>query len=185
MSADSDLEHAIALMAKHRALEDTIQRARHYGAIAKDALALFPASPMKQALEEAVEFCIARSQLIAERRRPHPPISDDARAALRAAALAARAESNKPKQVAPEPDMRASRQPGSARKAASTSAMTGCNGDRRRFEIVAVAGQTRRSIPSCRVCRIGAVVVRGLRHLPWLMAQSAQTRPWSAPPRPD
>ena len=48
-------------MAKHRALEDTIQRARHYGAIAKDALALFPASPMKEALEEAVEFCIARS----------------------------------------------------------------------------------------------------------------------------
>ena len=50
-----------ALMAKHRALEDTIQRARHYGAIAKDALALFPASPMKEALEETVEFCIARS----------------------------------------------------------------------------------------------------------------------------
>ena len=60
-STDADLEQAIALMAKHRALEDTIQRARHYGAIAKDALALFPASPMKQALEEAVEFCIARS----------------------------------------------------------------------------------------------------------------------------
>jgi len=57
----ADLEQAIGLMAKHRALEDTVQRARHYGAIAKDALALFPASPMKEALEEAVEFCIARS----------------------------------------------------------------------------------------------------------------------------
>ena len=57
----ADLEQAIALMAKHRALEDTVQRARHYGAIAKDALALFPASPMKEALEETVEFCIARS----------------------------------------------------------------------------------------------------------------------------
>jgi octaprenyl-diphosphate synthase len=57
----ADLEQAIALMAKHRALEDTIQRARHYGAIAKDALALFPASPMKAALEDTVEFCIARS----------------------------------------------------------------------------------------------------------------------------
>src|SRR4030081_2758234 len=55
----ADLEQAIALMAKHRAIEDTIQRARHYGAIAKDALALFPDSPMKSALEEAVEFCIA------------------------------------------------------------------------------------------------------------------------------
>jgi octaprenyl-diphosphate synthase len=48
-------------MMKHRALEDTIQRARHYGAIATDALALFPASPMKEALEETVEFCICRS----------------------------------------------------------------------------------------------------------------------------
>jgi octaprenyl-diphosphate synthase len=60
-ATEADLDHAIGLMAKHRALEDTIQRARHYGAIAKDALALFPASPMKEALEETVEFCIARS----------------------------------------------------------------------------------------------------------------------------
>jgi octaprenyl-diphosphate synthase len=60
-ATEADLEHAIGLMAKHRALEDTIQRARHYGAIAKDALALFPASPMKEALEETVEFCITRS----------------------------------------------------------------------------------------------------------------------------
>ncbi|MGZ5828090.1 MAG: polyprenyl synthetase family protein, partial [Xanthobacteraceae bacterium] len=60
-AAEPDLDHAIGLMTKHRALEDTISRARHYGAIAKDALALFPASAMKAALEEAVEFCIARS----------------------------------------------------------------------------------------------------------------------------
>ncbi len=60
-AADSDLEHAIGLMAKHRALEDTIGRAHHYGAIAKDALALFPDSPMKTALAETVEFCIART----------------------------------------------------------------------------------------------------------------------------
>jgi octaprenyl-diphosphate synthase len=60
-ATEADLEHAIGLMAKHRALEDTIQRARHYGAIAKDALALFPDSPMKAALEGTVEFCIARS----------------------------------------------------------------------------------------------------------------------------
>ena len=60
-ASDADLEQAIGLMTKHRALEDTIQRARHYGAIAKDALALFPASAMKEALEETVEFCINRS----------------------------------------------------------------------------------------------------------------------------
>jgi octaprenyl-diphosphate synthase len=41
--------------------DGVFQRARHYGAIATDALALFPASPMKQALEETVEFCICRS----------------------------------------------------------------------------------------------------------------------------
>ncbi|MGB7259615.1 MAG: polyprenyl synthetase family protein [Pseudolabrys sp.] len=58
---DGDLDTAIALMAKHRALEDTVGRARHYGDIAKDALALEPASPIKQALEETVEFCIARA----------------------------------------------------------------------------------------------------------------------------
>ena len=58
---DNDLETALGLMTKHRALEDTIKRAQHYGAIARDALALFPASDMKQALEEAVDFCTART----------------------------------------------------------------------------------------------------------------------------
>ena len=60
-SSDADLEYAISLMIKHRALDDTVKRAHHYGAMAKDALALFPASEMKQALEEAVQFCIARA----------------------------------------------------------------------------------------------------------------------------
>jgi len=59
--AENDLETALGLMIKHRALADTIKRAQHYGAIARDALALFPASEMKQALEEAVEFCTART----------------------------------------------------------------------------------------------------------------------------
>ena len=58
---DADLEHAIRLMAKHRTLEDTLRRAQHYGAIARDALALFPGSPMKSALAETVDFCIART----------------------------------------------------------------------------------------------------------------------------
>ena len=58
---DGDLEHAIGLMTKHRALEDTIGRAHHYGAIARDALALFPDSEMKAALAETVDFCIART----------------------------------------------------------------------------------------------------------------------------
>jgi octaprenyl-diphosphate synthase len=60
-ATDADLEYAIRLMVKHRAIEDTIQRARHYGAIARDALALFPDGPMKRALEDAVEFTISRT----------------------------------------------------------------------------------------------------------------------------
>ena len=59
--AERDLEQAILIMRRHRALEDTLERARHYGAIARDALALFPKSPMKQALLDAVDFCIARA----------------------------------------------------------------------------------------------------------------------------
>ena len=60
-ATDQDLETAVSLMIKHRALEDTIKRARHYGSIAKDALALFPDSTMKAALTEAVDFSIGRS----------------------------------------------------------------------------------------------------------------------------
>ena len=58
---DGDLDAAMALMAKHHAIEDTVGRARHYGAIATDALALVPPSEIKTALEEAVAFCIARA----------------------------------------------------------------------------------------------------------------------------
>jgi len=58
---DDDLDTAIALTAKHRAIEDTIGRAHHYGSMAKDALALIPACSMKEALEETVDFCIARA----------------------------------------------------------------------------------------------------------------------------
>jgi len=58
---DDDLDTAMGLMAKHHAIEDTVGRARHYGAIATDALALVPASDIKTALEETVAFCIARA----------------------------------------------------------------------------------------------------------------------------
>jgi octaprenyl-diphosphate synthase len=58
---DGDLTLALATLKKHRALEDTIERARHYGAMARDALALFAASEWKQALLEAVEFAIERA----------------------------------------------------------------------------------------------------------------------------
>jgi octaprenyl-diphosphate synthase len=56
-----DLERAIALLHKHRALDDAIDRARHFGAVARDALAPFPRSPLKAALLEVVDFCIERA----------------------------------------------------------------------------------------------------------------------------
>jgi octaprenyl-diphosphate synthase len=58
---DGDLETAIATMHKHRALEDTIERARHYGAMARDSLELFPSSEWKFALNDTVDFCIDRA----------------------------------------------------------------------------------------------------------------------------
>ncbi len=58
---DGDLEHAISLMKKHKALEATWERARHYGAMARDALAIFPDTFEKKALADVVHFCISRA----------------------------------------------------------------------------------------------------------------------------
>jgi octaprenyl-diphosphate synthase len=57
---DGDVETACGLVKKHKALDDTIERAAHYGAIARDAMEIFPASPWKSALLEVVDFCIER-----------------------------------------------------------------------------------------------------------------------------
>ncbi|MGE5548574.1 MAG: polyprenyl synthetase family protein [Solirubrobacterales bacterium] len=58
---DGDLEHAIQLMEKHGSLTDTINRARHYGRVARDALGIFPDSPIKQAMIDVIDFCIERA----------------------------------------------------------------------------------------------------------------------------
>jgi len=42
-------------------LRDTVARARHYGAIARDALGIFPDGPEKRALIDVVDFCIERA----------------------------------------------------------------------------------------------------------------------------
>jgi len=57
---DDDLQKATALIGQNKAIEDTIERARHYGGIARDALAPFPEGDHKQALLDVVEFCISR-----------------------------------------------------------------------------------------------------------------------------
>ena len=58
---EGDLVHAVELMRGHQAIDDTIERARHFGAVARDALAPFPESAHKLALLETVDFCIARA----------------------------------------------------------------------------------------------------------------------------
>ena len=56
-----DLAHATRLLKASGALDDTLERARHYGQRAIDALGPFPAGRAKAALIEAVEFAIARA----------------------------------------------------------------------------------------------------------------------------
>ena len=58
---DGDLVRAIDLMERHDALIDTVERARHYGAIARDALGIFPESPLKVAFGGLINFCIERA----------------------------------------------------------------------------------------------------------------------------
>ncbi|MHA1597233.1 MAG: polyprenyl synthetase family protein [Alphaproteobacteria bacterium] len=57
---DGDLEHAFGLLEKHAALDDTVERARHYGAIARDSLGIFPNGEVKDALVHLIDFCIDR-----------------------------------------------------------------------------------------------------------------------------
>jgi len=60
-TSDDDLAQAVALMRSTEALSDTIDRARHYGRRAIDALGPFAAGKAKTALTEAVEFAITRA----------------------------------------------------------------------------------------------------------------------------
>ena len=57
---DGDLDQAIRLMKKHRAIEATLARARHYGAIARDALAIFRGDRHTRALADLIDFCVNR-----------------------------------------------------------------------------------------------------------------------------
>ncbi|WP_025029468.1 polyprenyl synthetase family protein [Nitratireductor aquibiodomus] len=57
---DAALEKAIGLLHKHGAIGDTIGRARHFGEIARDALAPLRPTPQKDALLDVIDFCISR-----------------------------------------------------------------------------------------------------------------------------
>ncbi|MGH6760420.1 MAG: polyprenyl synthetase family protein [Phyllobacterium sp.] len=59
-SDDAALERARGLMTRYGAISDTIQRAMHFGDIARDALAPLEDTPEKNALLDVIEFCISR-----------------------------------------------------------------------------------------------------------------------------
>jgi octaprenyl-diphosphate synthase len=56
-----DFEHAVGLMQRHGAIEATLDRARHYGGLACDALAGLPPGPAVRALTDVVVFCVSRA----------------------------------------------------------------------------------------------------------------------------
>lgn len=60
VTEDSELEKAIGLMTRYGAIGDTVQRARHFGEIARDALAPMGDTEQKNALMEVIDFCISR-----------------------------------------------------------------------------------------------------------------------------
>ncbi len=57
---DAALQKAMSLMTRHGAIADTIGRARHFGEIARDALAPLESTPHKAALLDVIDFCISR-----------------------------------------------------------------------------------------------------------------------------
>ncbi len=57
---DDDLARAVNLMVRHNALKDSVERARHFGAVARDALGIFPDGAEKKALLDLIQFCIER-----------------------------------------------------------------------------------------------------------------------------
>jgi len=57
---DGDFERGYKLLVKHGAIDDSIKRARHFGAVARDALGIFPDSPAKRALIETIDFSMER-----------------------------------------------------------------------------------------------------------------------------
>jgi octaprenyl-diphosphate synthase len=59
--SDDDLDHAKTLLIKTGAIDATMERARHYGRMAIDALGPFAAGTAKAALTEAVEFATVRA----------------------------------------------------------------------------------------------------------------------------
>lgn len=57
---DGDFAQAQAYLMKHKALDDCIGRAKHYASVARDALGILPSTPLRQALQDVVDFVVSR-----------------------------------------------------------------------------------------------------------------------------
>ena len=122
---EGDLAEAMSLMKQHNALSDTMDRARHYGAIARDALAIFPDGPRQGGAARGHRFLRRSPVLGCKRARRRSTRRDAAAASSAAARLASSSVANSAKQVGPLPESLARRTPSSAESAASTPLISG------------------------------------------------------------
>ncbi len=58
---DGDLEEAIRILSRHGAVARTLERAHAHADAAKDALAIFAPSPLRDALSDVADFCVDRA----------------------------------------------------------------------------------------------------------------------------
>jgi len=58
---ETDLHHAISLVEQTGSIQETMRRARAYADVAKDALAVLPASEIRSALSDIADFCVERA----------------------------------------------------------------------------------------------------------------------------
>ena len=59
---DTDLDHAMALIARHDAIGATLDQAARYAGEAKAALGVFPDTPLRQALRDVADFTVRRAR---------------------------------------------------------------------------------------------------------------------------
>jgi octaprenyl-diphosphate synthase len=58
----ADLDHAMALMARHGAITTTLARAARFSRAAKTSLALFPDGPIRRALTDVADYTVSRTR---------------------------------------------------------------------------------------------------------------------------
>ncbi|NQX80064.1 MAG: polyprenyl synthetase family protein [Hyphomicrobiaceae bacterium] len=58
---DGDLERAISIVDRHKTIDSSLERARFYGSVARNAMATFSDNKIKKAMIDVVDFCIERA----------------------------------------------------------------------------------------------------------------------------